>query len=120
MKKIICMVMALLMVQPGYRASTCRYPAQRHELPEVSFEEVACQLELALGLFTGEKEEEPLEGDGTEETEEKPREKTLTEEEWEELLMVGAIILLRAALTLLIHWEIKNEMVHEPKDEKNG
>lgn len=78
--------MALLMVQPGYRASTCRYPAQRHELPEVSFEEVACQLELALGLFTGEKEEEPLEGDGTEETEEKPREKTLTEEEWEELL----------------------------------
>ncbi len=46
--------------------------------------------------------------------------RTVVVQEWEELLMVGAIILLRAALTLLIHWEIKNEMVHEPKDEKNG
>ena len=26
-----------------------------------------------------------------------------------EILLVGAIILLRAALTLLIHWEIRNE-----------
>ena len=26
-----------------------------------------------------------------------------------ELLVLGAIILLRAALTFLIHWEIKNE-----------
>ena len=78
--------MALLMVQPGYGSVTCRYPAQRQELPEVSFEEVACRLELAMGLFSGEKEEEPLEGDGTEETEEKPCKKTLAEEEWEDLL----------------------------------
>lgn len=29
--------------------------------------------------------------------------------EFGEILLVGAIIVLRAALTLLIHWEIKNE-----------
>lgn len=29
--------------------------------------------------------------------------------DWSELAILGAIILLRAALTLLIHWEIKNE-----------
>ena len=45
--------------------------------------------------------------------------RTVVVQEWEEIALVGAIILLRAALTLLIHWEIKNEMVHEPKDEKN-
>ena len=46
--------------------------------------------------------------------------RTVVVQEWEELLMVGAIILLRAALTLLIHWEIKNEMVNEPKDDKTA
>lgn len=45
--------------------------------------------------------------------------RTVVVQEWEELLLVGAIIVLRAALTLLIHWEIKNEMVHESKDKKN-
>ena len=30
-----------------------------------------------------------------------------------EIYVVGAIILLRAALTLLIHWEIKNEENHQ-------
>lgn len=45
--------------------------------------------------------------------------RTVVVQEWEELLLVGAIIVLRAALTLLIHWEIKNEMVHELKDKKN-
>lgn len=29
--------------------------------------------------------------------------------EWSELLILGAVILLRGALTFLIHWEIKNE-----------
>lgn len=29
--------------------------------------------------------------------------------DWSELGILGAIILLRAAMTLLIHWEIKNE-----------
>ena len=45
--------------------------------------------------------------------------RTVVVQEWEEIALVGAIIILRAALTLLIHWEIKNEMVHEPKAEKN-
>ena len=35
--------------------------------------------------------------------------RTVIVREWEELLILGAIIVLRAALTLLIHWEIKNE-----------
>jgi hypothetical protein len=29
--------------------------------------------------------------------------------EWGELLILGSIIILRAALTFLIHWEIENE-----------
>ena len=33
--------------------------------------------------------------------------------EWEELLILGAVILLRAALTLLIQWEIKIEKKNE-------
>lgn len=32
--------------------------------------------------------------------------------EWSELGILGAIILLRASLTLLIHWEINNEEAH--------
>lgn len=35
--------------------------------------------------------------------------RTVTVREWSEILVVGAIIALRAALTFLIHWEIKNE-----------
>ena len=35
--------------------------------------------------------------------------RTVVVREFSEILMVGAIILLRAALTFLIHWEIKNE-----------
>lgn len=35
--------------------------------------------------------------------------RTVIVREWSELMMLGAIILLRAALTLLIHWEIKIE-----------
>lgn len=35
--------------------------------------------------------------------------RTLIVREWEELLVLGAIIVLRVALTLLIQWEIKNE-----------
>ena len=46
--------------------------------------------------------------------------RTVVVQEWEEILLVGAIILLRAALTLLIHWEIKNETAHEPKDDKTA
>lgn len=35
--------------------------------------------------------------------------RTVVVREWEELEILGAIIILRAALTFLIHWEIKNE-----------
>ncbi|SKB48390.1 Uncharacterized membrane protein [Lachnospiraceae bacterium] len=35
--------------------------------------------------------------------------RTVVVREWSELGILGAIIALRAALTLLIHWEIKNE-----------
>lgn len=38
--------------------------------------------------------------------------RTVTVRELQEIALVGAIILLRAALTLLIHWEIKNEELH--------
>jgi uncharacterized membrane protein len=35
--------------------------------------------------------------------------RTVVVREWAELGILGAIITLRAALTFLIHWEIKNE-----------
>ena len=34
---------------------------------------------------------------------------TVITRQWEELGILGAIIALRAALTVLLHWEIKNE-----------
>ena len=34
---------------------------------------------------------------------------TVITRQWEELGILGAVIALRAALTLLLHWEIKNE-----------
>ncbi|WP_029320428.1 DUF1622 domain-containing protein [Butyrivibrio sp. AE3004] len=42
--------------------------------------------------------------------------RTVVVREWAELGILGAIIALRAALTFLIHWEIKNEeKALEPK-----
>lgn len=35
--------------------------------------------------------------------------RTVVVREWREIAIVGGIIVLRAALTLLIHWEIKEE-----------
>lgn len=35
--------------------------------------------------------------------------RTVIVREWNELAIIGAVILLRGALTFLIHWEIKNE-----------
>ena len=35
--------------------------------------------------------------------------RTVIVREWSELMILGAIIVLRGALTFLIHWEIKNE-----------
>ena len=42
--------------------------------------------------------------------------RTVVVREYSEILIVAAIILLRAALTFLIHWEIKNEEAHEYGD----
>ena len=39
--------------------------------------------------------------------------RTVVVRQWSELLILGAVILLRAALTFLIHWEIKNEKKQE-------
>ena len=39
--------------------------------------------------------------------------RTVVVRDWQELGILGAIILLRAALTFLIHWEIKNEKQEE-------
>ena len=47
--------------------------------------------------------------------------RTVLARDWNELAILGAIIALRAALTVLLHWEIKNEeqyvegAVHEIK-----
>lgn len=38
--------------------------------------------------------------------------RTVLARDWNELSILGAIILLRAALTLLLHWEIRNEKTH--------
>ena len=35
--------------------------------------------------------------------------RTVVVREWQELGILGAIIVLRAALTIMLHWEIKNE-----------
>ena len=35
--------------------------------------------------------------------------RTVIVREWSELLILGAIIVLRGILTFIIHWEIKNE-----------
>jgi len=75
--------MALWVMQSGYPAAACRETMQKREVPESSYEEFATQLEMNLGLAFGEEEtvqeEEP-------EEKEQPRSKTMTEEEWEELL----------------------------------
>ena len=52
--------------------------------------------------------------------------RTVIVREWEELLILGAIVLLRAAMTFLIQWEIRIEKKHAEEksskrqaDEKN-
>ncbi len=47
--------------------------------------------------------------------------RTVVVREWAELGILGAIILLRATLTFLIHWEIKNEKKElDSKDESKS
>ena len=44
--------------------------------------------------------------------------RTVVVREWNELLILGSVILLRAALTFLIQWEIKNERKNAPAEQK--
>lgn len=46
--------------------------------------------------------------------------RTVVVREFSEILTVGAIILLRAALAFLIHWEIKNEEAHSNLESKGS
>lgn len=44
--------------------------------------------------------------------------RTVIVREWEELLILGAIVLLRAAMTFLIQWEIRIEKKHEEEQQQ--
>ena len=44
--------------------------------------------------------------------------RTVVVREWQELGILGAIILLRGVLTFLIHWEIRNEKEDMEKEKK--
>jgi uncharacterized membrane protein len=44
--------------------------------------------------------------------------RTVTVRELNELIILGTIILLRGAITLLIHWEIKTELADEEQERK--
>jgi len=46
--------------------------------------------------------------------------RTVIVREWNELLILGAIFILRAAMTLLSHWEIKNEELEEAALEEHN
>lgn len=43
--------------------------------------------------------------------------RTVVARDWSEILFVGSIFLLRAAVTVLIHWEIKNEIKEEQMEQ---
>ncbi|HCW22328.1 MAG TPA: hypothetical protein DGX96_01255, partial [Lachnospiraceae bacterium] len=44
--------------------------------------------------------------------------RTVVVREWSELGILGAIIVLRAMLTFLIHWEIRNEKKEQQEERK--
>ena len=44
---------------------------------------------------------------------------TAVASEWKEIATLGAIIVFRVALTVLLHWEIKHEEAHEALENKN-
>jgi uncharacterized membrane protein len=46
--------------------------------------------------------------------------RTVIVREWSEIAIVAGIIALRAALTFLIHWEIKEEEKEKQKEEMNA
>ena len=46
--------------------------------------------------------------------------RTVVVRDFSEVFIVGAVIVLRAALAFLIHWEIKNEEAHSELEDKEG
>ena len=46
--------------------------------------------------------------------------RTVVVREWKEIAIVAGIIVLRAALTFLIHWEIKQEELAEERNKENA
>lgn len=46
--------------------------------------------------------------------------RTVTVREWSELVMLGAVIALRAALSFLIRWELKNERKNLAAEARDG
>lgn len=45
--------------------------------------------------------------------------KTVTVRDWNELVILGTIIVLRGAITLLIHWEIRAERAEHAQDKED-
>ncbi len=43
--------------------------------------------------------------------------RTVVVREWKELLILGSVVLLRAAMTFLIQWEIRIEMRHQQEEQ---
>lgn len=74
--------------------SFCKYIRRRHDTRVYLAKGLAMGLEFKLGS-------EIL--------------RTVIVREWKEIAIVGAIIVLRAALTFLIHWEIKQEELAEKR-----
>ena len=46
--------------------------------------------------------------------------RTVTVRDWNELIILGTIIVLRGAITVLIHWEIQTEKAEEEKEKELG
>jgi len=44
--------------------------------------------------------------------------RTVMVREWSELIVLGTIIVLRAAITVLIHWEMRTEKADEEQERK--
>jgi len=45
--------------------------------------------------------------------------RTVTERDWNELIILGTIIALRGAISVLMHWEIKTEKKEQAEEEKH-
>ena len=44
--------------------------------------------------------------------------RTITENSWEKLGLIGALVVIRAALSVILHWEMTNEKKEEREEEE--